>query len=139
MRGVPSATNAMRRTNAVALLVLVLSGACELNRPAEGRERITAASALTHSYARSALAPWYVRGRAAAADCRVLFVETSVVMDDAMVEALHYGAGAYDVYRGGVEQFSRDHNFRGVAYRDFSGRTWVFGAVNPAEALTPCR
>jgi hypothetical protein len=57
-----------------------------------------------------------------------------------MVEAMHYGAGAYDIYDGGVQQFLRERAFRGVAYKDGSGRVWTYGAVtqNEAEALVPC-
>ena len=50
-----------------------------------------------------------------------------------MVEALHYGAGAYGVYDGGVQRFSRDRAFRGVAYKDSSGRIWTYGNVSVAE------
>lgn len=98
-----------------------------------------AASSLTQRYAQSALAQWHVQGQAAGTDCGVLFVETSVMLEDALVEALHTGTGGYDVYSGGVQQYSRDRAFRGVAYRDRSRRIWRFGDVPSSEALTPCR
>ncbi|HUP59650.1 MAG TPA: hypothetical protein VNA69_04445 [Thermoanaerobaculia bacterium] len=128
----------MKRTTALFLLFAI--GACESNRKAPAdRERVIAASALTQRYAQSPLARWNVRGRAAGADCGVLFVETAVIMEDSMVEALHYGAGVYDVYKGGVQQFSRDGAFRGVAYKDKSGRVWTFGEISAAETSVPCR
>jgi hypothetical protein len=46
---------------------------------------------------------------------------------------MHYGAGSYDTYKGGVQKFTRDHVFRGVAYKDVSGRFWTYGTVSPAE------
>ena len=56
-------------------------------------------------------------------------------------EAMHYGTGAYGLYAGGVNQFSRDRTFRGVAYKDGSGQLWFYGNVSRAEAesLRPCR
>jgi hypothetical protein len=66
---------------------------------------------------------------------------TAMIMDESMIEAMHYGAGAYDVYSGGVQQFCRERTFRAVVYRDPSLRTWTYGAVNETEAetLQPCR
>ncbi|HYC60322.1 MAG TPA: hypothetical protein VEK79_12235 [Thermoanaerobaculia bacterium] len=94
----------------------------------------------TERYAQSRLARWNVHARAAGRDCAVLFVETSMILEDSMIEAMHYGAGAYDIHEGGVQQFLRERAFRGVAYKDRSGRLWTYGAVTPAEAegLTPC-
>lgn len=131
----------MRRIIIVTLLVLFGTAACELSRQAKDEERITAASVFTNHYAQSRLSRWNVRGYAAGTDCGVLFVETSIILEDSMVEALHYGAGAYGAYKGGVLQFSRDRAFRGVAYRDSSKRVWAFGNVSrdEAEALAPCR
>ena len=118
----------------VTTILFVLSG-CNVNRqPAQDVAHMNAASALTDRYAQSALERWDVRGRAAGADCGVLYVETAIILEDSMVEALHYGVGAYDVYRGGIQQYSRDRAFRGVAYRDRSGKVWTFGEVGPAEA-----
>lgn len=117
--------------------------ACKSNSrpPAEQQRRISAASAFTKVYANSALAQWNVRGTAAGKDCGVLFVATSIIMEDALVDALHYGAGAYDIYPGGVKNFSREASFRGVAYRDATDKVWTYGAVTPEEAaqLAPCR
>ena len=131
----------MRRTFTLALLIL-LGGSCESHRPTSSTsERITDAGAFTHRYARSRLARWNVRAHAAGADCGVLFVETAIVMEDSMVEALHYGGGSYDVYQGGVQQFWHDRAFRGVAYKDSTGHLWTFGNVSDAEtsALAVCR
>lgn len=128
----------MTRILAMTLSVLIGVVSCKSNRqPAQGITRSSAASALTDRYAHSALSRWEVRGRAAGGDCSVLYVETSIILEDSMVEALHYGVGAYDVYAGGIQQFSRDRAFRGVAYKDSSGRVWTFGEVSPAEAGVP--
>jgi hypothetical protein len=103
--------------------------------------RVSAASRLTERYAASRLATWEIHGAAAGSDCRVLVIETPRVLEDSIVEALHYGTGAYAVYDGGVERFSRDRAFRGVAYRDRTRRVWTFGALTEreAEGLQPCR
>ncbi|HEV7238571.1 MAG TPA: hypothetical protein VGQ36_04960 [Thermoanaerobaculia bacterium] len=103
--------------------------------------RITAASSFTERFARSRFADWHIRAKAAGEDCAVLLVETAMIMDESMIEAMHYGAGAYDVYTGGVQQFSRERAFRAVVYRDPSLRTWTYGAVNvtEAETLRACR
>jgi hypothetical protein len=119
-------------------LLLFAAGTCQ-SRP-QVDARVTAAGVFTQRYSRSPLSVWNVHGRAAGTDCDVLLVETSVVMDDSMVEALHYGAGAYGVVEGGVQRFYLDGAFRGVAYRDSSGRVWMYGDVtrNEAETLKPC-
>ena len=103
--------------------------------------RVIAATSFTERFSKSRFATWHVRANAAGDDCGVLLVETSMIMDESMIEAMHYGAGAYDVYRGGVQQFSRERAFRGVVYRDPSLRTWTYGATNATEAetLRPCR
>ncbi len=123
-----------------ALVPILLLGflTCETHRD-DGR--ILAATSFTERFSRSRFADWHVRARAAGTDCGVLLVETSMIMDESMIEAMHYGAGAYDVYRGGVEHFVRERAFRGVVYRDASLRTWTYGATTPveAESLRPCR
>jgi hypothetical protein len=130
----------LMKTILAATLSVVIGSACDSSRaPAPGNERIAAAGAFTSLYAPS-LAHWDVRGRAAGTDCSVLFVETAIVMDESIVEALHYGGGHYNTYRGGVDKFSRDRAFRGVAYKDSTGRLWTFGGVthSEAESLAPC-
>ena len=122
----------MRRFTVVAILLAMLS--CERQPSTPGEMRITSARRLTALCAKSRLSKWHVRARAAGNDCNVLLITTSVILEDSMIEALHYGAGAYDVYPGGVQQFSRERAFRGVAYRDASGRVWTYGALTPAEA-----
>lgn len=133
----------MRGIKEIALVTLLAMAACKSNtRPAAERERqISAANAFTKVYSSSALSQWKIRGTAAGKDCGVLFVATSMIMEDALVDALHYGAGAYDIYPGGVKNFSREAAFRGVAYRDATEKVWTFGAVTPEEAaqLVPCR
>src|SRR5687768_599899 len=113
------------------LIALLLLTACQSRRPAD--IHVTAANVLTKRYAGSRLARWNVRASAAGMDCAVLLVETSIVLDDSLVEALHYGGGVYEVEAGGVKQFFRKSGFRGVSYRDSSGRVWSYGAVNASE------
>lgn len=104
-------------------------------------EHIVAASQLTGRCAVSRLAKWNIRGTAAGADCNVLIVDTSMVLEDSLVEAIHYGTGAYAVVDGGVRRFTRDRAFRGVAYRDRTGHVWTYGDLTrrEAEELQPCR
>ena len=104
-------------------------------------ERIAAASLLTRHCAASRLAKWNLRGIAVGADCSVLLVDTSMVLDDSLVEAIHYGTGPYAVVDGGVRQFTRLRAFRGVAYRDRIGRVRTYGNLTQREAeeLRPCR
>jgi len=131
----------MTRTIALTLFALFAMVSCKSNRPSlRDHQRMSSASVLTDRYAHSRLSRWNLRGSAAGPDCGVLFIEASIIMEDSMVEALHYGAGAYDVYRGGVQQFSRERTFRAVAYRDRSGHVWTFGDITPTEAvaLPPC-
>ncbi|HYI11484.1 MAG TPA: hypothetical protein VEK57_20680 [Thermoanaerobaculia bacterium] len=117
------------RTFLIAILLLT---ACETRRP-ENIQQVTAANKLTRECSRSRLSRWDLRASAAGKDCAVLLVQTSIVLDDSLVEALHYGAGAYDVPEGGVQQFFRKHGFRGVTYRDSSQRVWSYGAVSQKE------
>ena len=64
-----------------------------------------------------------------------------MVLDDSLVEAIHYGTGPYAVVDGGVRQFTREPAFRGVAYRDRIGRVRTYGDLTQREAedLQPCR
>lgn len=117
-------------------LTLLLLIACH----GSGDRRITAASALTQQYAQSDFARWNIRATAAGQDCRVLLVETSIVMDEAMVEAMHRGTGPYAVKGRGLQHFSRDSAFRAVVYRDPTGRVWPYGDLGAenARAVPPC-
>ncbi|HXH94687.1 MAG TPA: hypothetical protein VNN25_24135 [Thermoanaerobaculia bacterium] len=127
-------------TRAVAVAVFV--AACAPPRqPSPREERIAAASLLTRRCAASRLANWNIRGVAAGADCSILLVDTSMVLDDSLVEAIHYGTGPYAVVDGGVRQFTRLRAFRGVAYRDRIGRVRSYGNLTQREAeeLQPCR
>lgn len=132
----------MRALLLLSLFVL----ACESNQPSSLKvttdrdNRMAAARSFTGIYEHSRLSKWTVRASVAGAGCDVLFVRTSIILEDSMIEAMHYGAGAYDVYPGGVQQFYRDRAFRGVAYKDSSERVWTYGAVTTAEgeSLTPC-
>jgi hypothetical protein len=118
------------------LMFLLLLGATGCESRPQVDSRLDAAGFFTKRYSRSPLSVWNVRGAVAGADCDVFLVETSVVMNDAMVEALHYGAGAYGVVEGGVQRFYRDRAFRGVAYRDSAGHVWKYGDVTRSEAET---
>jgi hypothetical protein len=126
----------------IAVVVCLFALACT-PRPRTPRDaRIDAASHLTARCAASRLSQWDIRGRAAGADCSVLLVGTSTVLDDTLVEAIHYGTGAYAVVDGGVRRFARERKFGGgVIYRDRTGRIWTYGGVDRAQAeeLQPCR
>ena len=139
----------MPRLFGSALLFLALA-ACEAHTPAAApRQPLVrntapyreAARRLTQQYAKSPLAAWDVRASATGADCKVLFIETKIILGTSMVDAIHYGVAAYDFLPGGVKQFGRLNAFRGVAYQDVTGYRWRYGNVTVAEAqsLTPCR
>ena len=123
----------MTRRRILILIALLL--ACESHpTPSAADRRVAAAREVTHRYARSRLGPWNLRASAAGRDCDVLLVDTSIIMEDSMVEALHYGGGAYDVDGGGVERVCRVRAFRGVAYKDAVARVWTYGEITPDEA-----
>lgn len=134
-------------TKRAALLFLLFAIGCESNPTgvsaalSERGSRIAAADLFTRRYTHSRFSGWNIRAGAAGADCDVLFVQSSIVLDDSMVEAIHYGAGSYGVVNGGVQQFYRDWWFRGVAYKDASERVWTYGdlAAGEGEGLAPCR
>lgn len=126
----------------LSLLVLIVA-ACDghWQPPAATMERSNAAKVFTERYAKSRVADWDVQATPGGAGCDVLFIRTAVVLDEARVESMHYGAGRYDVIEGGVRDFYPRRTFRGVVYKDSAGRTWAYGAVSAAEAevLTACR
>ena len=115
------------------MMVALLAAMCE-SRPRLPNNHVAAANVFTDRYAHSRFAGWKVRASARGRDCDVLLVETDMIMEDSMVEAMHYGAGAYGVVDGGVQRFYRDRSFRGVAYRDSSGRIWAYGNVTAQDA-----
>jgi hypothetical protein len=134
-------TNIMR-TTITALLAFTMLAHCD-QRPERGanvKQHVIAARSFTTTCAASRLAGWNVRGSAAGNDCGILLIETPMILEDAVVEAMHYGTGAYDLYKGGVNQFGRARGFRGIAYRDGSGQLWRYGNVSQteAESLKPC-
>jgi hypothetical protein len=118
------------------MTLALLAAMCESHRSPSHETHIVAANAFTQRYAHSRFAGWKVRASARGRDCDVLLVETDMVMEDSMVEAMHYGAGAYGVVDGGVQRFYRDRAFRGVAYKDSSGRVWAYGDVTAQAAAT---
>ena len=103
-------------------------------------DHVKAAEVFTDRYAHSRLSAWKVRAAAAGPRCDILTVEVATILDDSMVEAMHYGTGAYDVYQGGVQRFYLQRGFKGVAYKDESRRIWTYGEVTVprAETLAPC-
>ena len=126
-----------------SILLVVLATACIAKPPVTGHRdtHVTAAHALTQRYATSRFSAWHIRATAGGSDCAVLILQTGIILDDSMIEAMHYGAGSYDTYSGGMQRFMREHAFRAMAYRDVSGRIWTYGDVasDEAEALVPCR
>ncbi|HEY0372210.1 MAG TPA: hypothetical protein VGD79_09430 [Thermoanaerobaculia bacterium] len=122
----------------LAIGVCACKPALHADRPHD--PRIAAASFFTERYAHSRFAKWDIRATAAGDDCGLLLVHTTQVMDDTLVEALHYGAGNYAIVDGGVQTFMRKRGFRGVVYVDVLERSWTFGVVSEAEAprLKPC-
>ena len=102
---------------------------------------VIAATLLTQQYTAPPLDAWHIRATAAGRDCSVLVVQSQVILEDAMIEAMHYGAGPYGAFPGGVKQFTNDHAFRGVIYKDVAGRSWPYGTVTEREqeGVTPCR
>ncbi|MBV9069886.1 MAG: hypothetical protein JO093_05225 [Acidobacteria bacterium] len=122
------------------MIFALLAAMCDA-RPHSPEKHVASANFFTNRYAHSRFAGWKVHASARGRDCDVLLVETDMVMEDSMVEAMHYGAGAYGVVDGGVQRFYRDRSFRGVAYKDSSGRIWTYGNVTAQDAatLSPCR
>src|SRR5258708_4705635 len=115
------------------LLVLLTMARCQsrqplpAERPSPQEARIAAANLFTRRYASSRLSSWHVHAAASGGDCAVLLVEMPAITEDSTIEAIHYGAGSYDVYDGGIQRFYRQKTFRGVAYKDISGRLWTYG------------
>jgi hypothetical protein len=140
----------MRRLFGTALLCLTLA-ACETETPAAPPPPLPltkssapyreAARRLTQRYINSPMASWDMRASAAGAGCNVLLIETGMVMETSLVDAIHYGVAAYSFLPGGVKQFGRTNSFRAVAYKDASHYVWKYGDITDAEAqaLTPCR
>lgn len=126
------------------LIAAIVAGACTRSDAPVRASRDThlaAADAFTDRYHASALRTWRMRARAAGADCSILVVETPMLLDDTIVEAMHYGTGSYAVDDGGIERFSRERAFRGVVYRDKTHRVWTFGNVTRIEVagVQTCR
>jgi hypothetical protein len=129
----------MARTLFIGTLVMLLS--CNSKQASRPNIHVTAATLLTERYAAAPFADWHIRAVAAGSDCSVLIVQTQIILEDAIIEAMHYGAGTYNTFPGGVKQFTTDHAFRGVIYKDVSGRSWPYGTLTEREqeGATPCR
>jgi hypothetical protein len=125
----------MNQIAALALLVMTVTSCAPARRSAAEDIRISAARLLTMQYERSELAKWQVRAAAAGPDCGVLLVHIPFGVEDAMIRAMHYGAGAYNVYDGGVERFYPQYTFASVVYTDASTRMWVYGDIQERDAL----
>lgn len=108
--------------------------------PVHENPRVADAARFTDAFARSRRAGWDVRARAVGRDCDVLLIETKVILEDSLIDAIHYGAGENTVMPGGVYRFCRDHEFRAAAYKDRSGRIWAYGGITASEAarMEPC-
>ena len=121
----------------VILLLLLAALACS----GAPDQRVTAAGALTRKYSQSHYEKWHVRARATGKDCRVLLVETSIVLDESMVEAMHFGTGPYALEGRGVEKYSDEGGFRGVVYKDPTDRVFCYGDLRDDDphALPQCR
>jgi hypothetical protein len=103
--------------------------------------QVANASALTRRYSDSDFKTWNVRASAAGRDCRVLLVETSIVLDESMAEAMHHGTGPYALDGRGLNAFSAEDGFRGVVYKDSTNRVFHYGDLRDEDphGLTPCR
>ncbi len=123
----------------LAIPLFLLAAACGPNRT--NQAHVSAAEAFTRRFSESRLSEWKVRAAAAGKDCSVLLIQTSIIMEDSLVEALHYGSGAYSVYDGGVQSFYRHRAFRAAVYKDSTGKIWTYGATTTTEAksLEHCR
>jgi len=136
-------------TTTLAVIVLTVALSCTdrpqtdaaIQQESARRARVHAARIFTRDCEASPLANWKLHGSAAGGDCRILLVDTSMILEDSTVEAMHYGTGSYELYAGGVLHFSRERAFRGVAYRDRTGHLWTYGEVSARETqdLQPCR
>lgn len=70
----------------------------------------------------------------AGSDCQVLLIKSSVPLDRATIESIHYGIGEYGAHYGGAEQFAAEYRLRAVVYRDSAGHMQTYGATTRAEA-----
>ncbi len=122
----------MNARTIVALALLAL--ACAGPRPTGNAAHTGAAMRFTRQYAHSRLSDWKIRATAAGDRCDVLLIETSIMLEDSMVDALHYGAGEYGVYTGGIQRFSTEHEFRSVVYKDSTAHVWIYGDISAAGA-----
>jgi hypothetical protein len=131
----------MSTLKSAAFAACLIAIVCTPRQPSPRDARIAAAASLARRCANSRLAKWNIRGIAAGADCSVLLIDTSMVLDDSITEAIHYGTGPYAVVDGGVRHFTHQRAFRGVVYRDRTGRVWTYGDLTRREAedLQPCR
>jgi hypothetical protein len=87
------------------------------------------------------LPQWNVRALAAGPRCDVLVLHVGVIMEDSMIEAMHFGTGPYEQVTGSMQRFYHQQGFRGVTYHDKSEKIWTYGDVTEREApaLVPCR
>lgn len=107
----------------IPILILALCGA--------QRSHTADANDLTARYGSSRFAKWRIRGKATGPDGSLLCVSIGIVVDDSMIQALHYGSGLYDVYPGGIQGFMKDRRFRAVTYTDKTGRKWGYARGCP--------
>jgi hypothetical protein len=120
---------------------LVVRNVVRKDGRAEEREQyLRDAEFLTARYALK-LPQWNVSAHAAGPRCDVLVLDAGVIMEDSMIEAMHFGTGPYQEVTGSLQRFYHQQGFRGVAYRDKSEKIWTYGNVTEQEApaLVPCR
>jgi hypothetical protein len=91
--------------------------------------RIEAANNFTERYSGPRMQAWKIRANAAGPDCDFLLIRAGIILDPSMIDAVHFGVGAYDLLPGGVDEFYRANTFRGVIYSDPTPRTWTYGSV----------
>lgn len=131
----------MRRMFILLFATLAVVTCGRSTPPVSDNPYVVEAARFTEVFGRSRRAHWNVRARAVGRDCDVLLIETKVILEDSLIDALHYGSGENTILPGGVYRFCRDRAFRGAAYKDRSGRIWAYGEITASEAarMEACR
>jgi len=109
----------------------------QLAAPSGRTLRIATAKDLTRLYAASELRDWKLKASAAGPDCGVLIVETPVAMERTMIDAMHHAVGSYRISDTSIDELAHERGFRGVLYKEGSGRLWPHGNVGEGTPA-PC-
>lgn len=88
------------------------------------RALILAADELTGMFHVHPLDEYRITAYASGQDCTTLLLTSTIVLDDNMVEDLHFGGGV-PAYRNGVMGFALARGFSRVKYVDTWGKTWL--------------